>query len=91
MTFRLACIQTNSGGDIERNIASIRALVREAHDGGADLIALPEHASSPPRRRRPNTPPALHSVTSRARPAPGSSAARSPSAPATGASPTGRF
>ncbi len=42
MTFRLACVQTNSGADMEHNIAAIRALVREARDGGADLIALPE-------------------------------------------------
>ncbi len=42
MTFRLACIQTNSGDDMERNIAAVSALVREARDGGADLIALPE-------------------------------------------------
>ena len=42
MTFRLACIQTNSGGDMERNIAAASTLVREARDGGADLIALPE-------------------------------------------------
>jgi predicted amidohydrolase len=42
MTFRLACIQTNSGGDMERNIAAASGLTREARDGGADLIALPE-------------------------------------------------
>lgn len=42
MAFRLACIQTNSGDDMERNIYAVCALVREARDGGADLIALPE-------------------------------------------------
>jgi predicted amidohydrolase len=42
MKFRLACIQTNSGGDMERNIATASGLIREARDGGADLIALPE-------------------------------------------------
>ena len=42
MAFRLACIQTNSGGSMERNIHAIRTLVRKARDGGADLIALPE-------------------------------------------------
>ncbi len=42
MTFRLACIQTNSGGEVERNIVAASALVRRARDGGADLIALPE-------------------------------------------------
>ncbi len=42
MTFRIACIQTSSGNDIEHNIAAAGALVREARDGGADLIALPE-------------------------------------------------
>ena len=42
MAFRLACIQTNSGGNMERNIHAIRTLVRKARDGGADLIALPE-------------------------------------------------
>ena len=42
MAFRLACIQTNSGDDMERNMYAVCALVREARDGGADLIALPE-------------------------------------------------
>ena len=42
MAFRLACIQTNSGGNMEQNIHAIRTLVRKARDGGADLIALPE-------------------------------------------------
>ena len=42
MKFRLSCIQTNSGGDMERNIAAASELIREARDGGADLIALPE-------------------------------------------------
>ena len=42
MTFRIACIQTSSGNDIEHNIAAACALVREARAGGADLIALPE-------------------------------------------------
>ncbi len=42
MTFRLACIQTNSGNDMERNIEAACALVRRARDDGAELIALPE-------------------------------------------------
>ncbi len=42
MTFRIACIQTNSGSDMARNIAAACALARTARDGGADLIALPE-------------------------------------------------
>ncbi len=42
MTFRLACVQTSSGNDMERNIEAACALVRRARDDGADLIALPE-------------------------------------------------
>jgi predicted amidohydrolase len=42
MSFRLACVQTNSTNDMARNIAAAGDLVREARDGGADLIALPE-------------------------------------------------
>ncbi len=42
MTFRLACVQTSSGNDMERNIEAACDLVRRARDDGADLIALPE-------------------------------------------------
>ena len=40
--FKAACIQTNSGSDVEANIAAAADLVRKARDAGADLIALPE-------------------------------------------------
>lgn len=40
--FRLACIQTNTGNDMAANIAAAETLIRQAHDAGADFIALPE-------------------------------------------------
>lgn len=40
--FTAACIQTNSGRDLEANLAAALALAREAARGGAELIALPE-------------------------------------------------
>jgi predicted amidohydrolase len=41
-TFRLACVQVNAQGEIEANVKAASALVREAREAGADLIALPE-------------------------------------------------
>jgi predicted amidohydrolase len=44
-SFRLACIQLNSGEDWEKNIAHASALVRAARAKGADLIATPENTA----------------------------------------------
>ena len=41
-TFKVACIQTNSGADVQTNLDSAAYLVRKARDTGADLITLPE-------------------------------------------------
>ncbi len=41
---KAACIQINSGPEIEANLKMIEPLVREAHRGGAQLIALPENS-----------------------------------------------
>lgn len=41
---RAACIQTNSGNDMEANAAAIFALMEDASSQGAGLIALPENA-----------------------------------------------
>ena len=42
MTFRLACVQVNSGNEIDPNIATATDLVQQAASGGADLVSLPE-------------------------------------------------
>ncbi len=39
----VACVQTNSGGDMDANLAA--ALVRAARAAGAELIALPENVA----------------------------------------------
>lgn len=39
-----ACIQTNSGNDMEANFAAILALMEDAASRGAEFIALPENA-----------------------------------------------
>lgn len=41
-TFKVACIQTNSGVDVQANLDSATYLARKARDTGADLITLPE-------------------------------------------------
>jgi len=41
-TFKVACIQTNSGADVQANLDSAIYFARKARDTGADLIALPE-------------------------------------------------
>ena len=41
-TFKAACVQTNSGLDVQANLDSAKYLARKARDAGADLIALPE-------------------------------------------------
>ena len=40
--FTAACVQTNSGTEVEPNLLAAGDLVRRARDAGADLIALPE-------------------------------------------------
>jgi deaminated glutathione amidase len=42
MTFTAACVQLNSGRDIEPNLRIASDLVRRARDAGADLIMTPE-------------------------------------------------
>jgi deaminated glutathione amidase len=42
VAFKVACIQTNSGADVDANLAAACDHARKARDGGADLIALPE-------------------------------------------------
>ena len=41
-TFKVACIQTNSGVDVQANLDSATDLAKKACDAGANLIALPE-------------------------------------------------
>ncbi len=41
-TFKVACVQTNSGPDVDANVAAARALGLDACRAGADLIAFPE-------------------------------------------------
>jgi deaminated glutathione amidase len=40
--FKVACIQTNSGADVQANLDNATYLAKKARDSGADLIALPE-------------------------------------------------
>jgi predicted amidohydrolase len=42
MRFTAACVQLNSGRDIEPNVRAASDLVRRARDAGADLIMTPE-------------------------------------------------
>ena len=44
-TFKLACVQTNSGREIAPNIEAVTKLVRQAGEAGADFITLPENVS----------------------------------------------
>ncbi|MEE9195569.1 MAG: carbon-nitrogen hydrolase family protein [Alphaproteobacteria bacterium] len=44
-TFTVACVQTNSGREIEPNIEAASELVRDARAQGADLITLPENVT----------------------------------------------
>lgn len=45
MTFKAACIQMNSGDNIEQNIVTACVLVRKAKQQGADFITLPENVA----------------------------------------------
>lgn len=44
MELTVACVQLNSGADMQKNIADAGALVKQAASAGAQLIALPENA-----------------------------------------------
>ena len=41
--FKVACVQNNSGYDIQKNILDADELVRQAHSQNAQLICLPEY------------------------------------------------
>jgi len=40
---RIACLQLNSGGDLDANLATVRAMARTAAGGGAKFILAPEY------------------------------------------------
>ncbi len=42
-TFKVSCIQNNSGADINQNINDITQFIIAAHSKGAELICLPEY------------------------------------------------
>ncbi len=44
-TFKVACIQTNSGNEISASVKAADELVRAARSSGAELIVLPENVS----------------------------------------------
>ncbi len=41
--FKAACVQVNASNDMDRNIAEVGDLIREARDQGADFITTPEN------------------------------------------------
>lgn len=43
-TFRAACLQLNSGNDLDANLAHVQSRIREAADGGAQFVLSPEYA-----------------------------------------------
>ena len=43
--FTVACVQTNSGPEVEANLVTVSALVRQARERGADFITLPENVA----------------------------------------------
>ena len=43
--FTVACLQTNSGRDVEPNIAYVSAMIRDARAAGADFILTPENTT----------------------------------------------
>ena len=53
MKLVVACVQTSSKADPATNIAEVGALIREAHERGADLITTPEVVGMMEARRRP--------------------------------------
>src|SRR5512146_138169 len=42
--FRVACLQLNSGNDMQANLATVRAMAREAAGCGAHFVMTPEYA-----------------------------------------------
>ena len=42
-SFTVACVQTNSGADMDANVEAAVALVQEARGAGADFIMMPEN------------------------------------------------
>lgn len=43
-SFRIACLQINSGSDYQSNLTTVTAMAREAAGGGARFILTPEYA-----------------------------------------------
>jgi deaminated glutathione amidase len=43
-TFRLACLQLNSGNDLQANLAALNTLAQEAAANGAEFVLTPEYA-----------------------------------------------
>ena len=41
-TFTAACVQMNSGNDMDENLSTLETMIRKARDMGADLITTPE-------------------------------------------------
>ena len=44
-TFTAACVQINASNDLDKNLASLGTMIREARDLGADFITTPECAT----------------------------------------------
>ena len=42
-TLRVACLQMETGNDLERNLATVRAMASEAAAGGAQFVLTPEY------------------------------------------------
>ena len=42
---RVACVQMRTTRDVDENIKDATALIREAHDGGAQFVVTPEMTS----------------------------------------------
>jgi predicted amidohydrolase len=42
-TFRIACLQVNSGNDLQANLATVRTMAREAASKGAEFLLTPEY------------------------------------------------
>lgn len=43
--FTVGCLQTNTGNDMQANLATMQALGRQARDQGADMLFMPENVS----------------------------------------------
>ncbi len=52
-TLRVACAQPSSGQNLDENISAASALVREARERGAELVALPENVALMEHRSKP--------------------------------------